>query len=224
MLNSATARRFTGRDFLRANRAVIDLKNSTLQLEPCPTEAYPVRAWSTCVIPPSSEANNRDIPKLLKEIRRVENSVTNKLESLSGQRLYHRRNRPRLQSNQTRNKQEGNYRTYKRGTKPVCYKCGRVGHIQYNCYSYYQPEDYFRTPEHRQDFHPRECKQPRPKSSAHLNALDDQFGPCLQNYHDPHTSNSPDHLRNLLVSKNGLPSQHLRETKTRQGTGTSTSQ
>lgn len=74
MSNSAIVRRFTGRDFLRANRAVIDLKNSTLQLEPCPTEAYPVQAWSTFVIPPSSEANNRDTPKLLKEIRRVENS------------------------------------------------------------------------------------------------------------------------------------------------------
>ena len=48
------------RDFLRANGAATDLTNSTLQLEdsqfePCKTEASPVRAWSTCVIPPSFE-------------------------------------------------------------------------------------------------------------------------------------------------------------------------
>ena len=46
-----------GRDFLRANEAVIDLKNSTLKLERKPGSDMEcsVRAWSTCVIPPRSE-------------------------------------------------------------------------------------------------------------------------------------------------------------------------
>ena len=79
---------------------------------------------------------------------------------------------------------------YKRRNKLVCYKCGRVGHLQFTCYSYCQPEHHFRTPEHRQDFHQRECKRPSPRSSAYSNALDDQQGPFLQNYHNPHTSSS----------------------------------
>ena len=48
-----------GRDFLRANGAVIDLRNGTLQLDdppdPISEEACPVRVLSTCVIPASSE-------------------------------------------------------------------------------------------------------------------------------------------------------------------------
>ena len=51
----------------------------------------------TASIAAFSEVNNRDTPKLLKEIRRVEISVVNKLERLSSQRLDHRRNHPRLQ-------------------------------------------------------------------------------------------------------------------------------
>ena len=50
-----------GRDFLRANGAVINLRNGTLQLEdnhmqPHPARACSVHMLSTCVIPPSSEA------------------------------------------------------------------------------------------------------------------------------------------------------------------------
>lgn len=50
-----------GREFLRANGAVIDLKLGTLQLDDQPKLTHsdrecPVRMWSTCVIPPSSEA------------------------------------------------------------------------------------------------------------------------------------------------------------------------
>ena len=47
-----------GRDFLRANGAMIDLKNGTLQLDDKPAAggASPVRVWSTFVIPPNSEA------------------------------------------------------------------------------------------------------------------------------------------------------------------------
>ena len=50
-----------GRDFLRANGAVIDLKLGTLQLDDQPKPSRPerecpARVWSTCVIPPSSEA------------------------------------------------------------------------------------------------------------------------------------------------------------------------
>lgn len=90
---------------------------------------------------------------------------------------------------------------YKRRTKLACYKCGRVGHIQFNCYSYYQLDDHSRTPEHRQVFHQRECKRRSPRSAAHLNVLDDQHGPFLQNYHAPHTSNS----RGSLAQPSGQP-------------------
>ena len=50
-----------GRDFLRANGAVINLKDGTLLLDSNSDEhpqerACPVRVFSTCVIPPSSEA------------------------------------------------------------------------------------------------------------------------------------------------------------------------
>lgn len=50
-----------GRDFLRANGAVINLRQGTLQLDDSPTDqlaagiSCPVRVLSTCVIPPSSE-------------------------------------------------------------------------------------------------------------------------------------------------------------------------
>ena len=50
-----------GRDFLRANGAVINLGNGTLQLDDSPPdnpseETCSARAWSTCVIPPQSES------------------------------------------------------------------------------------------------------------------------------------------------------------------------
>ena len=51
-----------GRDFLRANGAVINLRQGTLQLDDSPIDqvaadvSCPVRVLSTCVIPPSSEA------------------------------------------------------------------------------------------------------------------------------------------------------------------------
>ena len=54
----------------------------------------------TASIAAFSEVNNRDTPKFLKEICRVENSVTDKLVQST---LGYRRNRPRLQSNQTIN-------------------------------------------------------------------------------------------------------------------------
>ena len=50
-----------GRDFLQANGAVINLRQGTLQLDDSPPDKFaadiscPVRAFSTCVIPPSSE-------------------------------------------------------------------------------------------------------------------------------------------------------------------------
>lgn len=50
-----------GRDFLRANGAVINLRQGTLQLDDSPVDqlaagiSCPVRVLSTCVIPPSSE-------------------------------------------------------------------------------------------------------------------------------------------------------------------------
>ena len=49
-----------GRNFLRANSAVINLKNGTLQLEKSletlSEDSCPVRVWSTCIVPSETEA------------------------------------------------------------------------------------------------------------------------------------------------------------------------
>ena len=60
MVKNLTYEAVLGRDFLRANGAVINLKQGTLQLDDSPIDQLaastcPVRVLSTCVIPPSSE-------------------------------------------------------------------------------------------------------------------------------------------------------------------------
>ena len=117
-----------GRDFLRANGAVINLRQGTLQFDD--SQSRGVNAASIATV---SEANNKQTPELLKEIRRMENGFTEKLENLN-QRVD-RMNR------------------LARRNSTVCYRCGRTGHIQYNCYSYYQPESPTQKQEDSQEFH-----------------------------------------------------------------------
>ena len=117
-----------GRDFLRANGAVINVRQGTLQFDDSQC-----RGANAANIATFLEANNKQTPELLKEIRRMENGFTEKLENLN-QRVD-RMNR------------------LARRNSIVCYRCGRTGHIQYNCYSYYQPESPTQKQEDSQEFH-----------------------------------------------------------------------
>ena len=129
-----------GRDFLRANGAVINLRKGTLQFED--SQSRGVNAASIATF---SEANNKQTPELLDEIRRMENGFTEKLENLN-QRV------DRLNRLARRN-------------STVCYRCGRTGHIQYNCYNYYQPESPSHAHYNQEENH---CLATNP--SAHLSA------------------------------------------------------
>ena len=62
VVSNLTYEAVLGRDFLKVNGAVLNLKDGTLQLDDIPEDQFvsntfcPVRAMSTCVIPPSSES------------------------------------------------------------------------------------------------------------------------------------------------------------------------
>ena len=117
-----------GRNFLIANGAVINLRQGTLQFEDSPS-----RGENAASIATFSEASNKQTPELLKEIRRMENGFTEKLENL--------------------NQRMDRINRLARRNSTVCYRCGRTGHIQYNCYSYYQPESPTHKQEDSQEFH-----------------------------------------------------------------------
>ena len=125
------------------------------------------RGENTTSIAAFSEASNKQTPELLKEIRRIENSFTERLENLN-QRVI------RLDRLARRN-------------RTVCYRCGRTGHIQYNCYHYYQPESPCQNQEESQEFlahYNQEESQRLPTNpSARLSALDAQFPRRVLNYH-----------------------------------------
>ena len=125
------------------------------------------RGENTTSIAAFSEANNKQTPKLLKEIRRMENSFIEKLENLN-QRVI------RLDR-------------LARRSRAVCYRCGRTGHIQYNCYYYYQPESPCQNQEESQEFlahYNQEESQRLPTNpSERLSALDAQFPQRVLNYH-----------------------------------------
>ena len=116
-----------GRDFLRANGAVINLRQGTLHFDDSQS-----RGVNAARIATFSE-ENKQTPELLEEIRRMENGFTEKLENLN-QRVDRMNRLARRHST-------------------VCYKCGRIGHIQYNCYNYYQPESQSQKQEESQEFH-----------------------------------------------------------------------
>ncbi|KAL9954328.1 hypothetical protein ACROYT_G041849 [Oculina patagonica] len=141
------------------------------------------RDGNTARIATFSETNRHGAPEFTEEIRRMERSFTNKLESLYRRvdnrinSLTHRNQitRPELADNRERNRQ----------SKPVCYKCGRVGHIQYNCY-YYHPDDQDEEVrhEHRAHYSQAENHQPGPHSSARLPALNAQYARHVREYHN----------------------------------------
>ena len=114
-----------------------------------------------------SEANNKQTPELLKEIRQMENSLTERLENL--------------------NQRVNCLDRLARRNYTVCYRCGRTGHIQYNCYYYYRPESLSQNQEKSQEFlahYNQEESQRLPANpSARLSALDAQFPQRVLNYH-----------------------------------------
>ncbi|KAJ7389062.1 hypothetical protein OS493_033921 [Desmophyllum pertusum] len=102
----------------------------------------PLREGNTATLAAFSEANKTETSELMKKIRHMENTFTDKLENLY--RRVDNRINGLARRNQTGREEQIDYREYnQRRAKPVCYRCGRVGHIQYNCYSYYQPEDQY---------------------------------------------------------------------------------
>ncbi|KAL9951635.1 hypothetical protein ACROYT_G044337, partial [Oculina patagonica] len=137
-----------------------------------------------------SETNRSGAPEFTEEIRRMERSFTNKLESLY-QRVDNRINshRSRISCPELLGSRERH-----RHSKPVCYKCGRVGHIQYNCYYNYQPEVPYQNKEEKQDYCADYNKDENPQQDelqnpARLLALDAQYARHVQDYH--HKPESP---------------------------------
>ncbi|KAL9955174.1 hypothetical protein ACROYT_G036461 [Oculina patagonica] len=138
-----------------------------------------------------SETNRSGAPEFTEEIRRMENTFRSELENLYRRvdnrinSLVHRNqiSRPELADSRLRNRQ----------SNPVCYKCGRVGHIQYNCYYYYRPEDPYQNKGERQDYRADYNQEGNPQqelqSSASLLALDAQYARHVQDYH--HKPESP---------------------------------
>ncbi len=106
------------------------------------TEPYGYsRDENTTSIAAFSETNKSETPEFMEEIHRMERSFTSKLENLN-QRV--RRVENRINSlahiSQINHPEFAGNRERHRHSKPVCYKCGRVGHIPYNCGYNYQPE------------------------------------------------------------------------------------
>ena len=143
-----------GRDFLRANGAVINLRQGTLHFDDSQS-----RDGNAASIATFSEAKNKETPEVLEEIRLMENGFTEKLENLN-QRVD-RMNR------------------LARRNSTVCYRCGRTGHIivQYNCYNYFRQEE-------SQDVHyyKKENQRLAANSSARLYA-DAQYAQRVLNRH-----------------------------------------
>ena len=129
VVNNLTYEAVLGRDFLRVNGAVINLRQGTLHFEG--SQSRGVNAASIATF--SETIENKQTPELLDEIRRMENGFTEKLENL--------------------NKRVDHVNRLARRNSIVCYRCGRTGHIQYNCYNYYQPESPSQKQEESQEFH-----------------------------------------------------------------------
>ena len=79
--------------------------------------------------------------------------------------------------------EQGDNRGRNRRYKPVCYKCGRAGHIQYNCYSYNQPKDQYQNRE-RNEYNPYIAR----KEGQHLSAI--QYASRNEGYYDNKTESS----------------------------------
>lgn len=146
----------------------------------------------------------------MKEVHRMENSFTDKLEKVY-QRVDNRLNSI-AQRNQISRTGQVDAAGRNRRHKPVCYKSGRVGHIQYSCYYYHQPEDPYQNHDERQcranymDNQENQC--PGSQSSVPLCTLDAQYAQKIINYHvnkadssgsAEQTSRQPVRLCNLLI-------------------------
>ena len=146
---------------------------------------------STARIAAFSEGNSHETPEFLEEIRRMERSFTTKLEN-----LYHQVRRVDNRMNSLAHSNRSRERN--RQSKPVCYKCGRVGHIQYNCH-YNRPEEQYKNQEVRHEYrayHNQEENQHRePESSARLYALDTHYARRVRGYRDKTESPGPDAQR-----------------------------
>ena len=160
VVNNLTYEAVLGRDFLRVNGAVINLREGTLHFDDSQSG---VNAASIATL---SEARNKQTPELLEEIRPIENGFTEKLENLN-------------------QRTDRMYRLTRRNST-VCYRCGRTGHIQYNCYNYYQPESQSQKQEESQEFHAHynheENQRLETYPSARLSA-DAQYAQRVPNRH-----------------------------------------
>ena len=90
-----------------------------------------------------SEAKKTEIPEFREEIRRMENTFRGQLENMYRQVD----NRIRGLARRKISRPELTDRERNRQSKPMCYKCGRIGHIQYDCYRNNQPEDLYQNQE-----------------------------------------------------------------------------
>ena len=76
-----------------------------------------------------SEPNRRETPDYMKEIRKIKDSLTDMIQTLDRRvdgRIngLARRNQPSREEPPRQRTREG---------RPICYNCGRVGHVQQNC-------------------------------------------------------------------------------------------
>ncbi|KAJ7353823.1 hypothetical protein OS493_032097 [Desmophyllum pertusum] len=142
-------------DFVISN----SLENVTSKID---EDSLEFRGINTASIAAFSEANTRESPEILKEMRRMENTFTAKLESLY-RRVDNRMNRL-AQRTQTYHTEQVDNREYNRRAKPVCYRCGRLGHIQYNCSiseDQYQDHEGRHVHDYRTNYNQREFENQR---------------------------------------------------------------
>ena len=90
----------------------------------------------------------RETPVLIRKLHRIENKfqelsrrVDARFNGLIRKNFSNRDEPPRQ-----RTREEQRSQKTRRG-RPICYKCGRVGHLQYSCYNYNQPEEQYQDQE-----------------------------------------------------------------------------
>ena len=121
--------------------------------------------------------------------------------------------RPRQEANEK-------YRDHRLRAKPVCYRCGRPGHIQYYCNRNYQSEDHYYSQEDRQVYrttertstleeehslHPERAASPEQLKTSHQENATST--PTL------HQKTTPTLTRDQTQIKMRKPNQHTRKTR-----------
>ena len=76
-----------------------------------------------------SEPNRRETPDYMKQIRKIKDSLMDMIQTLD--RPVHARINGLARRNQPSREEPPRQRT--REGRPICYNCGRVGHVQQNC-------------------------------------------------------------------------------------------